>query len=322
MTCHRIAETDMRGWIDCQSPRDASRPMDFDIFISHSSKDKSTADAACAMLEVAGIRCWIAPRDIAPGREYGAAIVDAIGHCRAMVLIFSADANASAQISREIEHAVRKGVTIVPVRIENVEPTKSMEYFLGSIHWLDALTPPLERHLQRLAQTLKAILQANSAPEAAPIDGEAARHAPSRATARSEAFAETNVAVLEADTAPKRSARRRWIAGAALALSVLVVAGAGLAYVFMLQPSQPLGSPFDGWTTQGGQILRYYPSNSAEACRSDCEHVGTGCFAYTWVKPGGYKPGDGPMCYLMQYYDGITKHPCCITANRGGTRPP
>jgi hypothetical protein len=44
-----------------------------------------------------------------------------------------------------------------------------------------------------------------------------------------------------------------------------------------------------------------------------------GCFAYTWVKPGGYKSGDGLMCYLMQYYDGITKHPWCITADRGGT---
>jgi TIR domain-containing protein len=31
------------------------------IFISHSSKDKATADAICQRLEADGIKCWIAP---------------------------------------------------------------------------------------------------------------------------------------------------------------------------------------------------------------------------------------------------------------------
>ncbi len=144
--------------------------MAFDAFISHSSKDKVAADAACALLEGAGVRCWIAPRDIRPGGEYGAAIIDAIDQCRVMVLIFSLSANDSRQIHREIERAVTKGVPIIPVRIEEVTPTKSMEYFLGGIHWLDALTPPIESHLQQLAQTVKAILQVNTSSGSAPID--------------------------------------------------------------------------------------------------------------------------------------------------------
>jgi TIR domain len=131
--------------------------MDFDVFISYSSKDKPAADAACAVLEANGIRCWIAPRDVIPGGEYGAAIVDAIERCRVMVLIFSSNANESAQIRREIERAVKKGVTIIPVRIEEVEPTQSMEYFLGAIHWLDALTPPfLQSKVAARAEGIKA----------------------------------------------------------------------------------------------------------------------------------------------------------------------
>ena len=69
--------------------------MPFDAFISYSSKDKIAADAACAVLEGAGVRCWIAPRDIRAGGEYGAAIVEAIDQCRVMVLIFSSSANDS-----------------------------------------------------------------------------------------------------------------------------------------------------------------------------------------------------------------------------------
>jgi hypothetical protein len=38
--------------------------MSFDVFISYSTKDAIVAKAACAALEAAKIRCWIAPRDI------------------------------------------------------------------------------------------------------------------------------------------------------------------------------------------------------------------------------------------------------------------
>ena len=134
---------------------------DFDVFISYSHVDKATADATCATLEQAGIRCWIAPRDIMPGDEWGAAIVKAIDHCRAMVLIFSSSANDSKQIRREVERAVNAGATIIPVRIENVAPTEAMAYFMSTVHWLDAMTAPLENHLRRLAESIKALLQAD-----------------------------------------------------------------------------------------------------------------------------------------------------------------
>ena len=54
------------------------------------------------------------------------------------------------------------GVTIVPLRIEDILPTDSFKYFLGNIHWLDALTPPLEKHLQEVAAKVKAILSTGS----------------------------------------------------------------------------------------------------------------------------------------------------------------
>jgi hypothetical protein len=43
--------------------------MAHDVFISCSSKYKSIADAICTNVETAGVRCWIAPRDIAPGED-------------------------------------------------------------------------------------------------------------------------------------------------------------------------------------------------------------------------------------------------------------
>src|SRR5262245_7922061 len=234
--------------------------MDFDAFISYSSKDKPAADAACAVLESSGIRCWIAPRDVMPGGEYGAAIMDAIERCRVMVLIFSSNANQSPQIRREIERAVNKGATIIPVRIEEVEPTQSMAYFLGAIHWLDAMSPPLERHLQHLAETIKAILRTRA--ERAGADEPKAAYTlppnPPRASsaARSEAAAPS----------------RRWIAPAALGIVLLAAAIAAGSFFYNSKPQakHPLGPPLDGWTLSGPaeSILRYYPSPSQEDCRA------------------------------------------------------
>ncbi len=89
--------------------------MSHDVFISHSSKDKAIADAVCATLEAKGTRCWIAPRDILPGIDYGEAIIDAITQCRLMILVLSANANQSRQIIREVERAVNKDVTVIPL---------------------------------------------------------------------------------------------------------------------------------------------------------------------------------------------------------------
>ncbi len=130
-----------------------------DVFISYSSIDGTVANAVCEYLEGNGVPCWIAPRDINPGMDWGEAIIDAINGCKIMVLVFSSNANQSNQIKREVERAVSKGVTIVPLRIQNVAPVKSLEYFIGPLHWLEATTLPIESYLQPLAETVFRILR-------------------------------------------------------------------------------------------------------------------------------------------------------------------
>jgi hypothetical protein len=135
--------------------------VSFDVFVSYASKDKIVADAVCARLEAAGIRCWIAPRDIVAGTSYGEAIIDAIHGAKVMVLVFSSSANASGHIPKEVERAVSNGVAILPFRIEDVAPGKSLDYFIGSVHWLDAMTPPMEQHLDSLAATVQKLIPSN-----------------------------------------------------------------------------------------------------------------------------------------------------------------
>src|SRR5450631_2789614 len=126
-----------------------------DIFISYSQPDRGSAFELVSRLEGEGIQCWIAPRDIAPSADWAAEIMDAISGARAMILVFSANSNQSPQVRREVERAVHKQLSILPFRIEDVPPSKSLEFFLSAQHWMDAFPPPREPHYARLCQYLK-----------------------------------------------------------------------------------------------------------------------------------------------------------------------
>src|SRR4051794_21486027 len=132
--------------------------MPHDVFISYSSKDRPAADAACAGLEAAGVRVWMAPRNIVPGTNWGGSIIKAIADCKAFVLIFSSHTNVSTQVTREVERAVGKGKPVVLFRLEDVAPAPDLEYFISAPHWLDATTPPLEQHVQALGEQLRVLI--------------------------------------------------------------------------------------------------------------------------------------------------------------------
>jgi hypothetical protein len=97
-----------------------------EVFISYSQPDQACAYELVERIESAGLECWIAPRDIAPSADWAAEIIDAISSARTMILVFSANSNESSQVRREVERAVHKNLCILPFRIENVVPSKTL----------------------------------------------------------------------------------------------------------------------------------------------------------------------------------------------------
>lgn len=162
--------------------------MPHDVFISHSSKDKAAADGLCAALEQAGVRCWIAPRDVLPGQAFSGQIKRAIDGSHVMVLIFSSNSNDSKEVLREVQLAARARRHIVNFRIEDVLVSDDLDYYLAVPHWLDALTVPLERHYQQLVRSVRALLdldgESGIETPGSPILEEAAVSAPMMAVFR------------------------------------------------------------------------------------------------------------------------------------------
>ncbi len=139
--------------------------MAHDVFISYSTQDKLVADSICVNLEAAGVRCWIAPRDIAPGEDWPAAITKAISQSRVMVLVFSTFSNSSEDVSRELFLAANSKLVIIPFKIENIEPEPGKQYYLARTHWLDAINPPTKKQIHELLDCVKLLLPVRKTPQ-------------------------------------------------------------------------------------------------------------------------------------------------------------
>ncbi|MBV8274112.1 MAG: DUF3365 domain-containing protein [Verrucomicrobia bacterium] len=133
--------------------------MSVDVFISHSNKDKTIAEAICHELEANGIRCWIAPRDIQFGSDWTEGITHGISSSKVFVLVFSDSANTSDHVRREVAKAFSLGLAVIPFRTEDVAPNRSLSYFLETVHWLDAFPSPTESYFGALADQIKRLLE-------------------------------------------------------------------------------------------------------------------------------------------------------------------
>jgi len=201
--------------------------------------------------------------------------------------VFTANANASPQIRREVERAVNRGVAILPLRVEDVVPGKGLEYFIGNVHWLDALTPPLEAHLKSLAGTIKILLarmephdpppmphtvaeepRVTMPPEPANVRlTEPAVGAPA-ARAVAEEYAFESAGRREQAPAPRRFWSARTWTWAAGTVSVMLLGAVFVGVHFTSRPAPvglPAGAPMPGGAPNPGYAPSPVPAATPSA---------------------------------------------------------
>lgn len=108
------------------------------VFISYATEDVDTASRVCELLEADGIQCWLVSRDGAENQDKAAAILEAIRSSSLVLLIFSASANASPTVLRDIERAISYERPVLSLHLDDALPNPSLEYYLNLWQWLDA----------------------------------------------------------------------------------------------------------------------------------------------------------------------------------------
>jgi Tfp pilus assembly protein PilF len=165
------------------------------FFVSHVAENRDSAMEIVGELERRGTRCWIAPRDIRPGKPFDDEIADAIENSRAMLLIFSDLCNDSEYIRREVTFAGESHKTVIPFRIEDVLPRRGLRVRLSDLHWIDGFVSR-ERAIEEVLKTFSSFGSAETAiatPTVAPVQ-DAVHAAPPTASARSKPDASQRMA--------------------------------------------------------------------------------------------------------------------------------
>ena len=146
-----------------------------EVFISYNKQNFDLAQYFCNMLEGAGISCWIAPRDIDPGKDWAASIVEGITGCNVMALLVSSTSLASQEVAKEVDLANTSKKDILPIRIEDVLLSGSLQYHLSKRQWVDAFKgEKLVRFQNAMADILRMLNKsADSAVRDASVLGQA-----------------------------------------------------------------------------------------------------------------------------------------------------
>jgi hypothetical protein len=138
--------------------------MGASIFISYASADRDYVDRIISFLEAHHLRCWVSFRDVAVGENYQEAITRALRSSEALMVIFSRHANESVEIQKELSLASRYKLRVVPLRMENVEPSDALTYELATHQWIDMFRS-WEAGCDRLLSELAAIVPAQGPSE-------------------------------------------------------------------------------------------------------------------------------------------------------------
>ena len=107
-------------------------------FISYSSKDRSLAEELKGVLEANGIKCWMAPRDIPAGSDYGASIPRAIADSRVFVLLLTENSQESIWCPKELDLALSAHATILPFHADSSTLTDPFNFRLTNVQRIEA----------------------------------------------------------------------------------------------------------------------------------------------------------------------------------------
>lgn len=201
--------------------------VDPQIFITHSSKDDKVSRTICTALESRGLTCWISSRNVKPGQNYQEQIVKAIRAARIMVLVFTANANNSNEIKKELALASQNNLVVIPVRIEDVTPNEAFAYEFATRQWID-LFDNWENSIGRLVDQIASTIEDHPSGNAAKVVPGLGGHATvprSGETARTGARPASFV----------RQPNLRWAAISGIAIIIAAAIGYGVATL----PRQP-----------------------------------------------------------------------------------
>ena len=165
-----------------------------DVFVSYTTPDLAIANEVVAFFEEQGIDCFIAPRDVDPGKPYAANLMQAIDNARVIILIATAAINDSDHVLNEIEAIVHKKKPLIPFFVEDFTMSDEYCYYLSRTQRIVAYPDPTPSYYGKLMTAVTPYLPKKETPRQR-VDTKETVAAPSNTTTVFEYIASRGIMI-------------------------------------------------------------------------------------------------------------------------------
>lgn len=132
-----------------------SVPVNVDVFVSYSSKDRDIASRFVDSLKEQNISVWMDVEGIKPATQWSTEIVGAIKSAKLVVLIGSVNSFQSHNVVKEVSLASEQQTPIIPIIIDDSSIPDNLAYQLAGIQVIRAEGSDLSEPANKVIELLK-----------------------------------------------------------------------------------------------------------------------------------------------------------------------
>lgn len=128
-------------------------PIQFDVFLSHNSKDKSAVRELAEALRSRGLEVWLDEWELVPGRPWQEALEEVIQTVRSAAVLVGKDGLGPWEIPEMrscISEFVNRKLPVIPVLLPGAPDRPKLPLFLQAFTWVDLRSGLTEENLDRL----------------------------------------------------------------------------------------------------------------------------------------------------------------------------
>jgi len=148
-------------------------PDEFDVFLSHNSRDKPAVEEVAARLRDRGLRVWLDKDELRPGLPWQEGLEEGVRASRSVAVFVGKDGMGAWQTPEMrafLARSRREGIPVIPVLLPGCPESPQLDLFLEAMTWVDLRQGLTDEGLARLAWGITGTKSggAGAVPAAAP----------------------------------------------------------------------------------------------------------------------------------------------------------
>ena len=115
-------------------------PEEFDVFLSHNSRNKPQVRELADALEERGLKVWLDERELVPGRPWQDALEEVIRTAKSAAILVGADGMGPWEVAEMrgcLSEFVARQLPVIPVLLPGAPNQPDVPLFLAQLSWVD-----------------------------------------------------------------------------------------------------------------------------------------------------------------------------------------